>query len=134
MTWHPAWCDPQHCYVTDDGVRAHQTAPICYEDGLSQFELQLFCPEDEFVTYLLLLIKDLCLGPRVCAFAPLATVAWLRDQLFEHLDATVRSNGGRPGHGCASPDPTAGHQLRPDPLPAGPSTPTGWAVGTEQTW
>jgi hypothetical protein len=96
-SWHPAWCEPRHCYVTDDGVRVHQTALACYEDGLSRFELQLLCPEDEFVTYLQLLLKDLCLGRSVCAFAPLATVTWLRDQLAEHLDATVRSNGEREG-------------------------------------
>lgn len=103
MRWHPAWCDPQHCYVTDDGVRVHQTALACYEDGLSRFELQLLCPEDEFVTYLQLLVEDLRLGRSVCAFAPVVTVAWLRDQLAEHLEATVHSNGGHPVSGVRSP-------------------------------
>jgi hypothetical protein len=89
-----------------DGVRVHQTALACYEDGLSRFELQLFCAEDEFVTYLQLLVKDLCLDRSVCAFAPLATVTWLRDQLAEYLEATVRSNGER--EGCSRRIPRCG--------------------------
>jgi hypothetical protein len=45
----------------------------------TEVELQLLCPEDEFVTYLQLLVNDLCLGRSVCAFAPLATAGGLLD-------------------------------------------------------
>ena len=24
---HPAWCSPEHCWITDEGVRVHEQAP-----------------------------------------------------------------------------------------------------------
>jgi hypothetical protein len=39
----PAWCDPQHCFVTDEGVRVPEQAPTRGEDDTAavRFESRL---------------------------------------------------------------------------------------------
>jgi hypothetical protein len=44
---HLAWCDPQHCFVTEEGVRVHQQALVRWEDNTAEqlrFETRLIGP------------------------------------------------------------------------------------------
>jgi hypothetical protein len=90
VSGHPPWCSPQHCYLTEDGVRVHEQEPVRWEEHEVRFESRLFLPEDEHpsVTYLLLSLEDLRLTWRcIDAFLPIGTARRLRDQLTAHLDA-----------------------------------------------
>ena len=88
---HPAWCSAVHCFVTDDGVRVHEQAPIRWEDDTVEgvrFESRLIDPGDDEHIYLDMYLQ--CRQLRSNAFrwvVPLDTVRRLRDQLTEHLDA-----------------------------------------------
>jgi hypothetical protein len=87
---HPAWCSPERCYVTDEGVRVHQQAPTRWEDDAAEvrFESRLLDPGDDEAVYLQLHLQ--CLRLRGNGFSwvmPLDTVRRLRDQLTAHLDA-----------------------------------------------
>ncbi len=87
---HPAWCSPQHCYVTDEGVRVHEQAPTRWEDDTAEvrFESQLLDPADESTIYVALQLQNLSLKDnRFDWVVPLDTARRLRDQLTEHLDA-----------------------------------------------
>jgi hypothetical protein len=95
---HPAWCDPQHCYRTDDGVRVHHQAPIRWGAECVtpvQFETSLLDPDDADTTYLELRIHDLVLRDQFSGILPLDTVRRLRDQLTEHLDTAETTGGAR---------------------------------------
>lgn len=87
---HPAWCHPQHCFVTDEGGRVHQQAPTRWEDDTAEVscETRLLDPADDEHVYLELSLR--CLRLRRNGFSwvvPLDTARRLRDQLTEHLDA-----------------------------------------------
>jgi hypothetical protein len=41
---HPAWCSPEHCFVTDEGVRVHHQAPTCWEDDTAEVRCELAPP------------------------------------------------------------------------------------------
>jgi hypothetical protein len=52
---HPAWYHPQHCFVTDEGVRVHQQVLTCGEDDTAKqlrFESRLLDPTDDEQVYL----------------------------------------------------------------------------------
>ncbi|HSL07032.1 MAG TPA: hypothetical protein VK887_03545 [Pseudonocardiaceae bacterium] len=53
---HPAWCDPQHCYVTDEEVRVPEQAPACAEEDTAglrvRFESRFLDPGDDDTAYL----------------------------------------------------------------------------------
>jgi hypothetical protein len=85
---HPAWCHPQHCFTTDEGVRVHQQGPMRWEDEEVRCESRLLDPADDEHVYLELYLQ--CLRIRGNAFSwcmTLDTTRRLRDQLTEHLDA-----------------------------------------------
>jgi hypothetical protein len=89
---HPAWCSPAHCFVTDDGVRVHEQAPIRWEAecvATLRFETCLIDPGDDDTTYLQLRMRDLTLRDEFYAILPLDTVRRFRDQLTEHLDGAT---------------------------------------------
>ncbi|MGH3769891.1 MAG: hypothetical protein ACRDRW_00580 [Pseudonocardiaceae bacterium] len=88
---HPAWCCPRHCFVTDDGVRVHQSAPTRDEDAGAWVETRLVCPEDGSDTYLQLLVADMRFGREVTPFVQLATATRLRDRLSAYLNAAEHS-------------------------------------------
>lgn len=88
---HPVWCSPQHCYVTDDGVRVHQSAPTRDADDASWVETQLISSDDESDTYLELLVRDVRFGREVPPFLELATAGRLRDRLSAYLAAAEPS-------------------------------------------
>jgi hypothetical protein len=95
---HPAWCDPQHCYVTDEKVRVHEQAPARWEDDTAglrvRFESRLLDPGDDDTTYLELRIHDLAFLNQFSGILPLDTVRRLRNQLTTHLDAAETTGGG----------------------------------------
>ncbi|MGH3832170.1 MAG: hypothetical protein ACRDRS_17270 [Pseudonocardiaceae bacterium] len=87
---HPAWCSAEHCFITDDGVRVHEQAPVRGEDDDAevQFESRLVDLADDPDIYLELRLKS----PKLRAnefygLMPVATARRLRDQLTAHLDA-----------------------------------------------
>ncbi len=87
---HPAWCSPQHCFVTDTGVRFHHQAPVHWEDGRAEFrcESQLLEATDDENTYIALSLENLRLSwVRYHGTLPVEVARRLRDQLTEHLDA-----------------------------------------------
>jgi hypothetical protein len=49
---HPAWCHPQHCFVTGEGVRVHQQGPTRWEDEEVRCESRLLDPADDERVYL----------------------------------------------------------------------------------
>lgn len=87
---HPAWCSAERCFVTDDGVRVHEQAPVRWEDETSavRIETRLIDPADGLNVYV-----ELCAtsprfkGSSVYAIMPTAAARRLRDQLTAHLDA-----------------------------------------------
>ena len=87
---HPAWCHPQHCFTTDEGVRVHQQAPTRWEAECVvplRFETCLIDPGNDDTTYLELRMRDLKMRDQFYGLLPLDTARRLRDQLTEHLDA-----------------------------------------------
>ncbi len=99
---HPAWCSPEHCLVTEDGVRVHQQAPVSWEDHEAEvlFESRLLDPADEQDTYLELSLKNLQLTRfHYLGILPLEVARRLRDQRTEHLDA-VAPPGEPPDQVC----------------------------------
>jgi hypothetical protein len=94
---HPAWCDPQHCSVTDEKVRVHEQAPTRWEDdtaGLQvRFESRLLDPGGDDTTSLELPLRNLKIRDEFSALLPLDAARRLRDQLTEHLDAAETTRG-----------------------------------------
>ncbi len=89
---HPAWCSPQHCNVTDDGVRGHEQAPVRWEDheGEVRWESRLFDPADAEHPYVELSLENLRLTwVHYYGILPLEVARRLRDQLTKHLDAVA---------------------------------------------
>lgn len=87
---HPAWCSPEHCGVTDEGVRVHEQAPSRWEDDAAEVrcESRLFDPADDSNVYLELHLQNLMLTASQFHLAvPVAAARRLRDQLTAHLDA-----------------------------------------------
>ena len=87
---HPAWCDPQHCYHTDEGLVVHQQAPARLEAEYVvplRFETSLIDPGDDDTTYLEMRLRDLKLWDEFYGLLTLDTARRLRDQLTTHLDA-----------------------------------------------
>jgi hypothetical protein len=87
---HPAWCSPEHCWMTDDGVRVHEQAPSRWDAECVvplRFESCLIDPGDDDTTYLELRMRDLKSREQFYGILPLDTVRQLRDQLTEHLNA-----------------------------------------------
>ncbi len=59
---HPAWCSPEHCFVTDERVRVHQQAPTRWDAECVvplRCETCLIDPADDDTTYLELRMRDL---------------------------------------------------------------------------
>ncbi|MGH3754656.1 MAG: hypothetical protein ACRDRP_18555 [Pseudonocardiaceae bacterium] len=86
---HPAWCSPEHCYHTDDGVRVHQQAPSRWEGECAvplRFETCLLDPGDDDTTYLELRLRNLKLPDEFYGLLPLDVARRLRDRLTAHLD------------------------------------------------
>jgi hypothetical protein len=97
-TGHPAWCDPQQCFVTEDGVRVHQQVIACWEDSDTaegvRFESRLIDPGDDEQVYLDMHIQCLMLrGNSFSWVVPLDTARALRDQLTVHLDSAAVAAG-----------------------------------------
>jgi hypothetical protein len=85
---HPAWCHPQHCFVTDEGVRVHQQGPLSWEDQEVRCESRLLDPADDEHVYFELHLQ--CVRFKDNGFSwvvSLDTARRLRDQLTEHLNA-----------------------------------------------
>ncbi len=106
---HPAWCSPQHCYVTDEGVRVHQQAPTRWDAECVvplRFETCLIDPADDDTTYLELhIMRNLKPRNQFYGLLPLDTVRQLRNQLTEHLDAvTLPSEPPGPDQLCPESD------------------------------
>lgn len=92
---HPAWCSPAHCFVTEEGVRVHEQAPIRWEAQCVaplRFETCLIDPGDDDTTYLELRVRDLKWRGEFHAILSLDTARRFRDQLTEHLDAALLSH------------------------------------------
>lgn len=50
---HPAWCSPEHCWMTDEGVRVHQQSPTRWEGDCVvplRFETCFIDPADDDAT------------------------------------------------------------------------------------
>ena len=80
----PAWCHPQHCYRTDEGVVVHHQAPARLEAQCVvplRIETCLIDPGDDDTTYLELRMRDLTLRDQFYGLLTLDTARRLRDQL-----------------------------------------------------
>jgi hypothetical protein len=92
------WCSPQHCFVTDDGVRVHQQVPTRWDGDCVvplRFQTCLIDPGDDDTTYLELRMRDLkLLRDQFYGLLPLDVARRLRDQLTAHLDAEAAGNAG----------------------------------------
>jgi hypothetical protein len=91
---HPAWCSPEYCHVTDEGVRVHEQAPAVWEDDEAEmrFEIQLVDPADDSTVYVELRLQNLRFATsRFYGAFPVDTARRLRDQLTAHLDAVELS-------------------------------------------
>ncbi|MGH3567866.1 MAG: hypothetical protein ACRDRH_17915 [Pseudonocardia sp.] len=120
---HPSWCSPQHCFLTEDGVRVHEQQPVRWEECEVRFESRLLFPEGEHppATYLQLSIDNLLPTWRcVDAFLPIAAARRLRDQLTSHLDAAHSGPSAQAaaGQGELAPrgggPPAAGRECLPE--------------------
>ncbi|MGH3828075.1 MAG: hypothetical protein ACRDQX_13035 [Pseudonocardiaceae bacterium] len=91
---HPTWCSPDYCYVTDDGVRVHEQAPVVWEDEAAEvrFDSRLFDPADDPDVYVELFLQSVRVPPSGFYGAfPLHTARRLRDELTAHLDSAELS-------------------------------------------
>jgi hypothetical protein len=93
-TRHPAWCHPQHCFMTDEEIRVHQQGSTCWEDEEVRCESRLLDPGDDDTTYLELRLRKLKIRDEFYALLPLDAARRLRDQLTEHLDAAETTGDG----------------------------------------
>ncbi|MGH3888427.1 MAG: hypothetical protein ACRDSZ_17995 [Pseudonocardiaceae bacterium] len=87
---HPAWCSAEHCFVTDDGVRVHEQAPVRWEDETAavRVETRLIDPADDLSVYVELCATSLRFKrDSFYAIMPTAAAQRLRDQLTAHLNA-----------------------------------------------
>lgn len=83
---HPPWCSPQHCYLTEEGIRVHVQRPVRWRDdtGEVQFTSGLIHPLDDDRTYLELMVTSSPLRDSVHAVMSMAAARRLRDQLSAH--------------------------------------------------
>jgi hypothetical protein len=101
-TGHPAWCHPQHCFVTDEGVRVHQQGPTRWEDEEVRCESRLLDPADDEHVSLELHLQCVRLKDNGFSWVvSLDTARRLRDQLTEHLDA-AQATEAEPCPGCGA--------------------------------
>ncbi|MGH3718189.1 MAG: hypothetical protein ACRDRI_04970 [Pseudonocardiaceae bacterium] len=87
---HPAWCSAGHCFITDEGVRVHEQAPVSWEDDDAEIrvESRLVDPTDDPDVYLRLYLMSMRLPANgFHGLMPVTTARRLRDQLTAHLDA-----------------------------------------------
>jgi len=105
---HPAWCHPQHCFVTDEGVRVHQQGTTRWEDEEVRCESRLLDPADDEHVYLELHLHCVRLKDNGFSWVvSLDTARRLRDQLTEHLDAAQSTEADCPALSVVSPAPDA---------------------------